>query len=142
MITKEEFEKEWNGTKGSIRIIVLGVENEGTVKVTKTMNTINADEYKIEHSYVRLFYEGTNIGVVSLSDVNKVLPGKDKRNFETKCVDDIMFTSALKLQIAKDSLSSMTIDDLLLLRNEVTVEIIDKIMSGYESRITEGEHNE
>lgn len=56
--------------------------------------------------------------------------------------DDIKFTSALKLQIAKDNLSSMTIDDLLLLKNEVTVEILDKIMADYKSRITEGKHNE
>ena len=56
--------------------------------------------------------------------------------------DDIEFTSALKLQIAKDNLSSMTIDDLLLLRNDVTREIINKIMSGYESRVNKGEHNE
>ena len=56
--------------------------------------------------------------------------------------DDIEFTSALKLQIAKDNLSSMTIDDLLLLRNDVTREIINKIMSGYEFRVSKGEHNE
>ena len=56
--------------------------------------------------------------------------------------DDIKFTSALKLQIAKDNLSFMTIDDLLLLKNEVTVEILDKIMADYKSRITEGKHNE
>jgi hypothetical protein len=90
MITKEEFKKQWDEAKGPIRIIALETEDKGTIRITssKTVNTINADEYKIEYFYVRLFYKGTSVGVVSLLDISKVVPGEDKRVSETEYIDE------------------------------------------------------
>lgn len=60
MVTREEFEKMWNGHSGKFMYIVIDI------------GWICADSYQIEEEVVELNYKGEKIAVIDLDAISRV----------------------------------------------------------------------